>query len=230
MSLSISVLLVTHNARDIIATIVKGAFMELARITADFEIVVIDNGSQDGTQDVLRRLERHVSQVTIVHYSHDPSPKLAIVQGLEKTTKDFVLCADADGQYDIHDLPRFVQQLRPDTDLINGYRLEHVRPPYPVWLGELYRRSIQWVFGLPLSDVQCNFRLFRRSALNTVSLRELSSDFFWIDMIRRMHSWGFNMIETPATYLPKRFVPHPLIDVLESLRDVARLCRLRCSG
>jgi len=123
MSLSISVLLVTHNAHDTIAATVKGAFMELARLTADFEIVV-DNGSLDGTEDVLRHLERHVSQLSVVHHLQDRSFKLAIVYGLEKTTKDFVLCTDADGQYDIHDLPRFVRQLHPDTDVLQGYRID----------------------------------------------------------------------------------------------------------
>jgi polyisoprenyl-phosphate glycosyltransferase len=150
MRLSVLVLLVTHNARDTIDQTVMGAFVELARLTADFEIVVIDNGSRDGTQDVLRRLERHVSQVRAVHQFHDGSPKPAIVQGLEKATMDFVLCVDADGQYDIHDLPRFLRELQPDTDVLHGYRIEYPRRGYPAWMGKLYRRSIQWIFSLPL--------------------------------------------------------------------------------
>jgi glycosyltransferase involved in cell wall biosynthesis len=223
MSPSISVLLLASEAAETIAPTVKGAFSELTHITNDFEIIVINNGSRDGTRDVLCRLEGHVPNLSVLHHAYHRSPKTAIARGLERATKDFVFFTDADGRYDIHELRRFLRKLRPNIDVLQGYRIDYPRRGFHTWLDGAYRRSPQRILSLPLHDVHCNFRLIRRSALDAVCFGGLSGDLFWVDLIRKMDALGFNMIEAPVTYVTRRTAPHSASDILEFLHDITKL-------
>ena len=94
----------------------------------------------------------------------------ALRSGFASATKDFVFYTDGDAQYDPHEMNLLAQAMRPGVDMVNGYKIERNDPLHRVVIGRLYQFGVKSMFGLSLRDVDCDFRLMRRSIFDTVCL------------------------------------------------------------
>lgn len=87
---------------------------------------------------------------------------------------------------------------------MNGFKTRRSDAWYRVWIGEVYRRTMRVLFNLPIRDVDCDFRLFRRSILDVISLKS-DSGTFCVEMIRKFQLAGISMAEVPVIHLPRRY-------------------------
>jgi hopanoid biosynthesis associated protein HpnK len=144
-------------------------------LCSDYEIVLVDDGSTDGSAAYLTQLAAQYPNLRPVHHGRNRGLGAAITTGLSHATKDLVLYMDSDFPVNWEDARAILSHLPPDADLVIGYRVgraEGLRREIMSWT---YNRMIRWGFGLKVRDVNFAFKLIRRSVLEQMRLRSEGS-------------------------------------------------------
>jgi glycosyltransferase involved in cell wall biosynthesis len=191
------------NEEENIGPLLDEALHDLAQVASSFEIVVVDDGSRDGTADVVRSYaERHpnvrlVSHPTNLGYGH------ALRTGLDQTRGDAVALVDGDRQFRIADLKLLLDRIG-DADVVAGYRLVRRDPKSRLLIAKVYKRVLQAVFGLHLRDADCGFKLFRRSVVDTIAPQLVSrSAFISPELLIRARLAGCSIVEVGVPHHPR---------------------------
>jgi glycosyltransferase involved in cell wall biosynthesis len=169
----------------------------LPRLTKDFEIVVVDDGSQDGTGELLRSLSREYSFLKVIHHGVNRGYGAALITGFANCSKDLVFYTDGDGQYDVEELPLLLNAFADGVDVVNGYKISRSDPRHRVIAGLVYRWLMRMMFRLNIKDVDCDFRLFRREVLNAARLT-CDSGVICVEMVKRFQDLGCRIVEVPV--------------------------------
>jgi glycosyltransferase involved in cell wall biosynthesis len=186
---SISAFFPCYNDATTIGTLVLRADEILATLTDDHEIIVVNDGSRDNSADVLRALTARVPRLHVVTHDTNRGYGAALRSGFLAATKDLVFYTDGDGQYDVTEIPILLMLLTDDTHFVNGMKMTRRDPPYRVFVGNLHRFITRWLFWLPITDVDCDFRLIRRSILDGVTLKS-SSGSICVELVKQAQRGG----------------------------------------
>src|SRR5438132_55112 len=169
MPAGLSVFFPAYNDSGTIASMVIRTVKAAAELTPDFEIIIVDDGSGDGTADIADELAHTYPQVRAVHHPRNRDYGAALRTGFRAATKDLIFYTDGDAQYDPAELKTLWESFRPDTDLVNGYKISRADPLHRIVIGRLYHYIVSLLFGLKLRDVDCDFRLIRRSICERIN-------------------------------------------------------------
>jgi len=164
---SISVILPVYNEGGNIKKIIKETahFLEIQEIFKNYEIIVVDDGSQDNTLKVLRKLINEISYLKIkIHYKNLGYGQ-ALMTGVKQAKFEYVFFMDADGQFNIKDLEKLAVYM-PEFEIILGYRQKREDNLYRRILGKSYSYLLFLFFGLKLKDVNCGYKVFKKEVLN----------------------------------------------------------------
>ena len=200
--ISLTAFFPAYNDQHTIETIVRTVAEEIRKVTNDFEVLVVDDGSKDQTGAILDRLVAELPFLRVIHHEHNMGYGAALITGFKNSKKDLIFYTDGDGQYDVRELHNLLAQLRPNIDLVNGYKVKRADAWYRVWIGAMYRRAMRWVFRLSIRDVDCDFRLFRRYVFDRISL-ESRSGVICVEMAKKFEQAGFRMVEVPVSHYPR---------------------------
>jgi hypothetical protein len=113
-----------------------------------------------------------------------------------------IFYTDGDGQYDVRELHNLLACLKPNIDLVNGYKVKRADPWHRILIGAIYLRAMRWAFRLSIRDVDCDFRLFRRYIFETITL-ESRSGVICVEMAKKFEEAGFRMAEVPVSHYPR---------------------------
>jgi glycosyltransferase involved in cell wall biosynthesis len=191
-----------YNDEHTIENIVRSAAQEIGRITDDFEIFIINDGSADRTGSIADRLAAEMPFVRAIHHPRNLGYGAALISGFKNARKELIFYTDGDGQYDVREIHNLFAQLGPNIDLVNGYKVKRSDAWYRIWLGNIYRRMMRFVFDLSISDVDCDFRLLRRHVFDRVKLTS-TSGVICVEMARKFDDAGFRMTEVPVSHYPR---------------------------
>src|ERR1044071_3202478 len=117
-----------YNDGGTIASLVILAVQVAGRLTSDFEVIVVNDGSSDATKDILDDLARTHPNVRAIHHPQNRGYGAALRTGFAAATKDLIAYTDGDGQYDPAELPILWNHLRPEADMVNGYKISRSDP------------------------------------------------------------------------------------------------------
>jgi glycosyltransferase involved in cell wall biosynthesis len=213
------------NEADTLGTCIDKALRAFAAHGIHGEIVVADNGSTDGSQDVARRRGARVIDVAERGYG------AALASGIAAARGVFVVMGDADDSYDFGEVPRFLGPLRDGHDLVQGCRLPSgggtIRPGampflHRYWGNPMFSALTRRWFHAPIHDVYCGLRGFRRGWQQSLSQRCTGMEFA-TEMIIKASVFGARITEVPITLHPdgrKAHAPH-----LRTFRDGWRTLR-----
>lgn len=191
----------------------------------DWEIVIVDDASTDGTAAVADALAREDSRVRVIHNPRNRRLGGALRAGYAAATKDLVFYTDADLPVDLEVLPRAVRLLEyQQADIVAAYRFDRtseglVRALYTF----CYNHLIRTLFGLRVRDVNFAFKLFRRSVLQKFTLTSEGS-FIDAEFLLRARKAGCVIIQIGLDYFPRTRGTSTLGSVpviLAILRDMA---------
>src|SRR5439155_4373959 len=121
----------------------------------------------------------------------------ALRSGFAAATKDIIFYTDGDAQYDPSEMEMLWQQMGPGVDLVNGYKISRSDPWHRIFIGRLYHYIVSILFGLKLRDVDCDFRLMRRSIFDRINL-EKTSGIICVEMMKKIQDGGFRIAEVPV--------------------------------
>lgn len=198
----ISVFFPAFNDAGSIAALVDGALEILPAFTDDYEVIVVNDGSTDRTPEILDELARNDTHVRIVHHENNRGYGAALQSGFHHAQKELVFYTDGDGQYDVRELPTLLRLLTDEVDVVNGYKIKRSDASSRKVLGAIYNRTARLLFSLPIRDVDCDFRLIRRSRIREIQI-ESSSGAICVELVSKLHRSGCIFVEAPVGHYPR---------------------------
>jgi hypothetical protein len=199
---SISCFFPAFNDGASVGKVVADALVVLPQLTADYEVIVVDDGSTDDTSDVLNRLAGMNEKVRVVRHDSNRGYGAALRIGFRAATKDLIFYTDGDGQYDVSELSRLHASLTDGVDVVNGYKTTRSDAAHRRILGAIYNRLAHVLFDLPIRDVDCDFRLIRRRAAECLDLT-VSSGAICVQLVHQLAKSAAIFTEVPVTHLPR---------------------------
>lgn len=202
---SISVFFPAYNDEGSITEMVNRTLALLPQFADDYEIIVVNDGSSDGTATILDGLARQHASVRVIHHPRNRGYGGALRTGFSAATKDLVFYTDGDGQYDVNELAKLIPLMpNPDSgvDVVNGYKIKRSDRKRRILLGGMYKFLARLLFQLPIRDVDCDFRLMRRQAIQSIELVS-TSGVVCTEMVYKLHKAGCRFTETPVNHYPR---------------------------
>ena len=239
MTQGISVFFPAYNDEASIAGLVGESLALLPGLTDDFEVIVVNDGSTDGTAAVLEGLALSDSRVRVVHHGVNRGYGAALRTGFASATKELVFYTDGDGQYDVRELLLLRSLLVEGVDIVNGYKVQRADGWQRKAIGAAYNGLAHLLFSIPIRDVDCDFRLVRRRAVERVELVS-SSGSICVELVHKLHRAGCVFAEVPVQHRPRvhgrsqfftlRRVSRTALDLLSLWLKVAAPGRRRQRG
>lgn len=192
---SVSVFFPCYNDEATIARMVEVAVATIARIGVDdAEVIVVNDGSSDGSAAILAELESVEPLLRVVTHDRNRGYGGALLSGFAASTKQWVFYTDGDGQFDPAELELLAQRASDDVDVVQGYKLRRADGLLRVVIGRVYHRFVKLMFGLQIRDTDCDFRLIRRRALDRVTLVH-TTGVICVELVRKLQDAGARFTE-----------------------------------
>jgi len=200
----LSIFFPAYNDGGTIASMVVSALLTARTLTPDHEVIVINDGSKDATPRILDELARLYPEVKIVHHPQNRGYGGALRSGFARASKDFVFYTDGDAQYDPQEMTLLWEQMSDDVDLVNGYKISRSDPFHRLVIGRMYHHVVKMLFGLGVRDVDCDFRLMRRSIFDRVELTK-NSGVICLELMKKITDGGFRIAEVPVHHFHRAY-------------------------
>ena len=201
---SLSVFFPAYNDSGTIASLVITALQSASKLTPDYEVIVVNDGSTDGTAVVLEELARVYPAVKIVTHDGNRGYGGALRTGFSSASKEIIFYTDGDAQYDPSEMRLLWPQMAPGVHLVNGYKISRSDPWHRIFIGRLYHHIVKTMFGLRVRDVDCDFRMMRRSIFDRVRL-EKNSGVICLEMMKKIQDAGFRIVEVPVHHYHRAY-------------------------
>ena len=203
-AVGLSVFFPAYNDSGTIASLVITALKTAERLTSDFEIIIINDGSADATATIANELARTYPQVRVVHHEKNRGYGGALRSGFAAASRELIFYTDGDAQYDPSEMEALWSAFNDDVDLVNGYKISRSDPLHRIVIGRLYHHAVKLLFGLKVRDVDCDFRLMRRSIFDHLGL-EKDSGVICLEMMKKIQDAGFRIAEVPVHHYHRAF-------------------------
>jgi len=221
----LSVFFPAYNDSGTIASMVIRTVKHAAALTPDFEVIVVDDGSADSTAEIADELAHTYPQVRAIHHPINRDYGAALQTGFRSATKELIFYTDGDAQYDPAELAQLWAKMSPETDLVNGYKISRSDPWHRIVIGRFYHHVVSTLFGLKLRDVDCDFRLMRRTIFDRINL-EKTSGIICVEMMKKIQDGGFRIAEVPVHHFHRAFGRSQFFNVRRLFRTGRDLLRL----
>ncbi|MEK7996601.1 MAG: glycosyltransferase family 2 protein [Planctomycetota bacterium] len=198
---SVSVFLPCYNEQGNVGRTVENALRVLEKLDADFEIIVVDDGSSDGTRRIADEIAGRDNRVKVVHHERNRGYGAALQSGFAAATKELVFYTDGDGQFDMNEMPPLLP-LMEHWDIVSCYRLNRRDPLIRKINGWAWTKLVCLLFGLKIRDVDCAFKLYKREIFERI---ELSSTGALIDaeVLARAARKGYRITQKGVHHYPR---------------------------
>jgi glycosyltransferase involved in cell wall biosynthesis len=191
-----------HDEAPNVAAVVHGLRAVLPEVADRWELVLVDDGSRDGTADVIDALAAEDAAVRVVRHARNRGYGAAIRTGFAAARYAWLFLMDGDGQFDPRELP-LLCAARADADAVVGWRMRRADP----WIRRAntaaWNRLVRTLFRLPVRDVNCAFKLLRREALGDAA-PAADGAMVSTELLARLRQRGARIVEVPVTHLPRR--------------------------
>ncbi len=194
--LSISAFFPAYNDAVTIQSMVLEMDFILSGLCDDYEIIVVNDCSRDETGKILDNLAGKLKRLKVIHHRKNAGYGGCVRQGFQQASKEWVFYTDGDGQYDIKEITLLAEHTD-NADFITGRKIARSDSYLRIIIGRLYHLVNKAVFGLKVNDVDCDFRLIRKSVLQGIKFKS-DTGFFPVELVKRVQDTGARMVEVPV--------------------------------
>ncbi|NBU63903.1 MAG: glycosyltransferase family 2 protein [Chloroflexia bacterium] len=222
---SISAFFPAYNDGGTIGSLVVTTLQTLAEVSDDYEVIVIENGSTDYTVAVLKELAQQYAHFRYQAHAQPLGYGGALRAGFAACEKEFIFYTDGDAQYDPREIRLLLDALRDDVDVVNGYKIDRSDPWHRKIIGRIYHHTVKFLFGFKLRDVDCDFRLIRRSAMRDVVL-ESDSGTICLELVKKLQDAGKHFAEVPVHHFHRTYGQSQFFNFPRIWRTLVQLIQL----
>ena len=205
----------------------------LAKINAvdiDKEIVLVDDGSCDGTEKILRDIK--YNNLKIIYHSSNRGKGAAFLTGLTQARGEFIIIQDADLEYEPSDYLKLMEAIKEDkADIVLGARFkEGYHGLFIHKLGNRFLTGLlNLLFHIRLNDCFSCYKLFRRDTISILNLKEQSFT-IEIEIVAKAAKAGLRIIEIPIAYHPRTYAEGKKIRAKDGIRAIGAILKYRLKG
>jgi len=195
----ITVVVPLFNERETLETLAEGISEHVA--LHDHRILFVDDGSTDGSFEVLCGLQERYDTVDVIRFRRNLGKSAALAAGFAEATGDVVVTMDADLQDDPKEIPRLLEALEDGCDVVCGWKQVRHDPWHKTAASRVYNGVVAWVFGLALHDVNCGFKALRTDVVKNIHVygeRHRLIPVLAADL-------GYRLGEVPVEHRPRLF-------------------------
>ncbi len=204
----LSVFFPAYNEEKNIGSTVRKAISVLEKITPRWEVIVVDDGSQDQTGAVVKKIASKYPRGKIRLIVHHPNRGYgaALKSGFYNARYQWIAFTDADGQFDFRDIRNLIaKQKKTKADLVIGYYLGRKVPFYRVWGSRVWELAVWLLFGLKVKDIDCGFKLIRKKVIATIPHLEAErGPFISSEFLIKAKRAGFRIVQVGVHHFPRR--------------------------
>ncbi len=193
-----------YNDEHAIPIMVRSVRAALLDSVEAFEIIVVDDGSSDGSVAVLESLCDEVPELHIVSHVANRGYGGALLSGFATASMEWTFYTDGDAQYDASEIVRCIDAVRPDIDVVQGFKIGRGDPWYRKIIGRTYHHVVRVLFSIQVRDTDCDFRLMRTSLLDRVELTS-TTGVICVEMMRKFDRAGARFAEVGVSHRARPF-------------------------
>ena len=221
---SISLFFPCYNESANVANMIEQSVKVGEEYGVDYEVVVVDDGSQDNSVEIVKQWVQKNPRVRLVRHDENQGYGAALRTGLRSVTKDLVFLTDGDNQFRLTDIEKLFSKID-SCDVVTGYRLSRQDKIFRRMNGRLWTWLNRTLFGLPVRDVDCAFKLFRKKCLQGLTLKS-NQLLIHAEILARLKKKGFKIQEIGIPHYPrtagKASATHP-VRILKTFGELATL-------
>jgi glycosyltransferase involved in cell wall biosynthesis len=166
----VSVVVPTFNERESLRGLLEEIEQACATVTDEWEVVFVDDGSTDGSTELLSELARTRDNLRVVQLRRNFGKSVALRAGFVHSIGEVVVTLDADGQDNPAEIPNLVAKLREGYDVVSGWKQHRQDPFVKRWGSRVFNRLTARLSGVPLHDVNCGLKAYRGDAIRELDL------------------------------------------------------------
>lgn len=171
---SLSIFFPAYNDEHTVESLTKACIEVAGELTDDYEILIVDDHSPDGTGAAADRMAAEYPAVRAIHHERNLGVGQAMITGFTQSKKDYVFYTDGDAQYDVNELKTFVPYVK-DYDVLIGYRLKRAEGFKRIFTSRCFHLLNFLLFAGHFKDIDCSFKLLHRRFLEQIKFRTKSA-------------------------------------------------------
>jgi glycosyltransferase involved in cell wall biosynthesis len=222
----LSILFPVFDEAQNVAPLIEHALAWAPRVARSFEVVLVDDGSRDGSAEAIEQARADDPRIRVVRHARNRGYGAALRSGLRAARGRLIFFTDADLQFDLSELEGLLTHAE-RFDVVAGYRAQR-RDPWPrSVLAFGWGAIVRIVFGLRVRDIDCAFKVFRREVIDAIPIGSIGA-FVNTEILLRAERAGFRIHQVPVTHRPRRHGrqsgARPRV-ILRALLELARFRR-----
>src|SRR3989338_2580065 len=200
---NLSVFFPLFNEEGNVEMLVKKAIDVLEKLKLEYEIILVNDGSTDGTKEKTEKLAKENPRIKAINHPKNLGFGEALKSGFYNAKYDTIVYTDGDGQFDFSEVTKFLEKIK-DYDLVIGYRIKRQDPFFRILFNKGWKLSLLAFFGLTLKDVDCGFKMIRKSVLEKIPHLESSRGaMINAELAIKAKKYGFKVTQTGVNHYPR---------------------------
>jgi len=227
---SISVFFPTYNEEGNIQKVVLNAKKILLKTFNKWEIIVVNDGSSDDTNELVSDLSKNDSRIKLINHKTNRGYGASLKSGFYSCRYDWIAFTDSDGQFDFSEITEFVnKQDETDADLVIGYYKKRRVSKFKIITSKMWELAVFILFGLHVKDIDCGFKLISKKVIDKIPrLESQRGAFISSELLIKAKKANFKIVEIPVTHYPRtqgKGTGRDLKVIVKSFIDLFKLYR-----
>lgn len=223
---SLSIFFPCYNDAGTIGSLVQAADSVASEFYEDYEIIVVDDCSTDTSRDLLINLKKKYSKLSLIFHNRNQGYGGALRSGFKHSSKELIFYTDGDGQYDVFELRKSLRIMQDGIDAVNGYKIDRNDPLHRIIIGRIYNTLMKILFNIHIRDIDCDYRLIRRSALKKFNLTH-NTGTICLELVKKLELTGCRFAEFPVSHYHRIYGKSQFFNFKRLLYTVVNILKLR---
>jgi glycosyltransferase involved in cell wall biosynthesis len=194
---TISAVFPCYNDETTIGGLVDDVHAALTPLVAEVEVIVVNDGSADGSREVLDKLAIDRPWLQVIHHETNGGYGKALLSGFAAAQHEWIFYTDGDAQYDAREAALLVPLATSEIDVVQGYKIGRGDSWHRKVIGRCYHHVVKRLFNLKVRDTDCDFRMFRRQLIIDRPLTS-TTGVICVEMMRSFDRAGARFVEIPV--------------------------------
>ncbi len=199
--MKLSIVIPAYNEKESLPELFSRIRTAVTPLNCDYEIIVVDDGSTDGTFEQLKALKKEYPMLRAIRFRRNYGKSAALAEGFERARGEIVITMDADLQDDPAEIPNLIRKIEEGYDLVSGWKKKRHDPLSKTIPSRIFNFVTAKLTGIPLHDFNCGLKAYRNEVIKTIEVYGELHRFLPVLAVWQ----GFEVTEIPVKHHPRKY-------------------------